>query len=506
MTDGGPAQSTPLIPLLRPGEAVADPVVLATWYEALTNAIGVDLPHDLLALWVYPSSGGVELIGPTELAQDRLDVPRPNPTLTAESLEPLERAVGRAYPTVVTTPVTFGAGNVGLLLVGSLQPKAYGERERSLIARIAEAIAPTLGRVAYQWSPVAEQPQEPTRPVFDEIVATVSAGWTEARSPRDFTLLLSEALHRIVPHERLEILIPGPQPGQQYRLGSHAGPPPWTEPSLTLPREAPDLASLVGGGTEFLLGDATADSRWPAGFMAEDLPHGVPVRSVAGARIVSGGRLVGHLLAASTQSDLYQVEDVRALANAARLVAPKIEAYVASAHLAALRKQLNTLRHAPAHLASVADLLATTPNLADATRRVAEEARALLPCDSVSFALKLAEGDWVVQLQPGESRHLSDLPLVPVMGTVLGQVVRGELADALEESPQGTVLMVPLRAAGRTIGALVLAAKGFNALGRSDIAPAQQLANLVAPYLDLARRAATLPAPPFIPGWKRVGG
>jgi hypothetical protein len=212
------------------------------------------------------------------------------------------------------------------------------------------------------------------------------------------------------------------------------------------------------------------------------------------------------LLAASTQSDLYQVEDVRALANAAKLIAPKIEAYVSSSHLAALRKQLNTLRHAPAHLASVADLLATTPNLADATRRFAEEARALLPCDSVSFALKLAEGDRVVQLKPGESRHLADLPLVPVTGTVLGQVVRGELADALEESPQGTVLMVPLRAAGRTLGALVLAAKGFNALGRSDIAPAQQLANLVAPYLDLARRAATLPVPPFIPGWKRVGG
>jgi hypothetical protein len=67
------------------------------------------------------------------------------------------------------------------------------------------------------------------------------------------------------------------------------------------------------------------------------------------------------------------------------------------------------------------------------------------------------------------------------------------------------MLMVPLRAAGRTLGALLLSAKGFGALGRGDVGPAQQLADLVAAYLDLARRSATLPMP-FIPGWKRVGG
>jgi hypothetical protein len=35
------------------------------------------------------------------------------------------------------------------------------------------------------------------------------------------------------------------------------------------------------------------------------------------------------------------------------------------------------------------------------------------------------------------------------------------------------------------------------------VAPVQQLADLVAPYVELVRRAALLPAP-VMPGWKRV--
>jgi hypothetical protein len=35
------------------------------------------------------------------------------------------------------------------------------------------------------------------------------------------------------------------------------------------------------------------------------------------------------------------------------------------------------------------------------------------------------------------------------------------------------------------------------------VAPVQQLADLVAPYVELVRRAVMLPAP-VTPGWKRV--
>jgi len=106
-------------------------------------------------------------------------------------------------------------------------------------------------------------------------------------------------------------------------------------------------------------------------------------------------------------------------------------------------------------------------------------------------------------VEPGESKHWSDLPLVPVAGTPLGQVLGGQAAELVSEAAKGTELIVPLRVAGRTVGALILTARGFGTIGRSDVAPVQQLADLVAPYVELVRRAAMLPAP-VIPGWKRV--
>src|SRR4029077_21022957 len=66
---------SPLIPILRAGDGMPDRDDLATWHEALAEAVGVEISHDLFALWLYPASGGVELIGPEALAQDDLPVP-----------------------------------------------------------------------------------------------------------------------------------------------------------------------------------------------------------------------------------------------------------------------------------------------------------------------------------------------------------------------------------------------------------------------------------------------
>jgi hypothetical protein len=40
-------------------------------------------------------------------------------------------------------------------------------------------------------------------------------------------------------------------------------------------------------------------------------------------------------------------------------------------------------------------------------------------------------------------------------------------------------------------------------LNRGHFEPAQRLADVIAPHLELLRRAAMLP-PPFRPGWKRT--
>ena len=41
---------------------------LATWQEALRDAIGVLMPVDLVATWIHPTRGGAVLLGPPELA------------------------------------------------------------------------------------------------------------------------------------------------------------------------------------------------------------------------------------------------------------------------------------------------------------------------------------------------------------------------------------------------------------------------------------------------------
>lgn len=496
MTDQTDRKPLPLIPILRAGDGLPDRDELATWHEALAEAVGVEMPHDLFALWLYPASGGAELIGPEALAQDDLPVPLPRPRVSDEGAAKLAAIVERAgYRSVACLPIRFGPSDVGLLLVAALDADRYDAAARETIRRVAEAIAPTFSRIARQQGAAAGGP-------VPDLGTALAAAWTEARSPRDFFALASEAFGQLVPHDIFEVLIPGPSPGRQYRLGGHAGGPPWAEPGLVVEKERLDLVALFGGRPTLVLRDPVESSLTE--LFGEALPTGQVIRSLLGVRITSSGHLAGHLLVGSAQAGVYQDEDLASLVRLGDMLGPKIDSYVLASQLHVLRKQLVTLRNAPAHQARVADMLATTARFAEASRRLAEETRAMLPCDRLTLAVRLSEGDRVVLVEPGEAKHWSDLPLVPIAGTPLGRVLRGEVAELVTESPKVTELIVPLRVSGRTVGALVLEARGFGALGPGDVAPVQQLADLVAPYVELVRRAAMLPAP-VMPGWKRVG-
>src|SRR6266542_973578 len=223
-----PAEPTPLplplIPLLRAGEGAPDRDVLATWHEALADSVGIELPHSLFALWLYPEGGGVELIGPEALGQDQLPVPLPQPRVTDEQAAELAGIVERAgYRSALCRPIRFGRSDVGLLLVAALEPDRYDDATRTLLGRTADAIAPMLARIARQ------RTAEPG--VADpDLGAELANAWIEARSPRDFFALASDVLRPLVPHDVFEVLIPGPAPGQQYRLGACAAAPPWADP------------------------------------------------------------------------------------------------------------------------------------------------------------------------------------------------------------------------------------------------------------------------------------
>jgi hypothetical protein len=149
--------------------------------------------------------------------------------------------------------------------------------------------------------------------------------------------------------------------------------------------------------------------------------------------------------------------------------------------------------------------LAATSQPAAATRLIAEEGSALLPYTDLTIALKLTHGERVVLLQPGEKRPLHELPLVPVTGTALARVLRGETPHSFSQARGESRLIVPLQVAGKVHGSLVFSARHPAELEETHLDAAHRLANIVAAHFELLRRSALL-APPSIPGRPRSFG
>jgi hypothetical protein len=490
-----PTVSEPLVPILRIDGGDGDADALATWHQALSNALATDVPHDLLALWLFPHRGGVVLLGPEALAEDNLEVPRPTPQLQASELATLEAVVRKAgYMSAIALPVRFGRRDVGLLLVASLLADRYRGVDLMVLNLAAQRLAPSLGRYAREWGGGVGRTDR-IASLLDGVVHATAAG----SSPEAFVSALGQVLERLVPHDRLELILAGPGGGRYYRLGEHLGGPLWADPSLVLEASTVDLAALSDSHGRVLLGDAVRDARWPRGYFTATDPAGAELRAVVGARATGPTRLTSYLLLGSVGPDLYDETDAELLLRVAGLLAP---------HVALLAQQAARERDEPPpavlppQLLEIAETLALTQPPGEATRRVAELAGRFLPFDQLHFALRLSEGDRVVLVDPGERRAIPDLASVPVAGTALGEVLQGERPHHFALAQGEARLIVPLRVAGRVQGAIVLTADPPAVLNPAHIAPAQRFADVVAPHLELLRRAAMLPAP-FRPGWKR---
>jgi hypothetical protein len=500
----------PLVPLLRAEEALGDPDALATWHAALSNALATDVPHDLLGLWLYPSHGGAVLLGPEALAQDELAVPLPSPQIEASRLELLEAIVRDAgYASVAALPVRSGRRDVGLLLVADLQPSRLGDAERLVLEVVAQRLAPLLGRMARQWA--AGGGSAPQAGRIAALVDALAEAGAHAGTPQLYVAELSRTLQPLLPHDHLELLVADGAGTRVYRLGEHAGGPLWTDPSLAIAREDLDLAALFGERDTHLVADTYHEAGWPRGYFTVEEPAGAELRSVVGARIRGPQGLAGYLLAGGIGADLYAEADATLLRQVAGLIAAQVSVLV-SAGTAAAPAPSPAPSPAPASsppsadaptMLDAAEMLATGAEFAETTRRVADLAARLLPFDTMTFAIRLSEGDRVVLLEPGERRPLPDLPLIPVAGTTLAAVLAGEIPSSFLLVQGEARLIVPLRVAGRVHGALVLTARQPAILREVHVPPAQQLADVIACHLELLRRTALLPLP-YLPGWKKV--
>ncbi|MEP6688487.1 MAG: hypothetical protein ABJC36_09080 [Gemmatimonadales bacterium] len=492
----------PLVPLLRVEQGLADPDALATWYAALTNTLSSDLPHDLLGLWLYPAHGGAVLIGPEALAQDELAVPLPSPQVEPSKLALLEDIVRDAgYPSVAVVPIRSGRRDVGLLLAADLQPERYGEQERLTLELVAQRLSPLLGRMARQWDGAAGATQMSRAAALVDALAFMAA---HTGSPQLYVSELGRALEPLLPHDHLELLVSDAMGASVYRLGEHAGGPLWVDPSLAISREDLDPEALFRQHDVVIVPDTYQDARWPRGFFTVEEPTGAELRSVVGARVRGPHGMAAYLLAGSVSADLYDEADATLLVRVAGLIAAQVSVLVDGVPPAPAAA---SPPEAPAPTGpspfDAVEMLATGSEFAETTKKVADLAARLIPFDEIRFAIRLSEGDRVVLLEPGERRSLPDLPLIPVAGTTLAAVLQGQLPSSFALVQGEARLVVPLRVAGRIHGALVLTAKHPAVLREVHVAPAQQLADVIASHLELLRRAALLP-PPFLPGWKKV--
>jgi hypothetical protein len=493
------AGSGPLVPLLRVDQVLGDRVALSTWHEALSDALGADLPHDLLALWLYPREGGSVLLGPEALAQDDLVVPLPTPQLDPAQLALVEEIVRDAgYASTACVPVRFGRRDVGLLLLADLREARFSQPDLALLRLVAQRLAPTFGRLARQWNAAQGSSAFQLERVASllDTVAEVSSG---AATPQRLAQALSHALEPLLPHDRFELLLGDSTGARYYRLGEHAGGAPWSDPSLLLDRESLDLSALADQAGRIVMADAGRVAHWPRGYFTVADPAGAELRAVVGARTLGPGRPPIWLLAGSVGPDLYDQHDAALLAKVGALIAPEVTLLVERA----------LLRDAPPRRASVAEplleiaqLLALGADPAETAREMAGRAGRFLPFDELRIALRLNEGDRAVLFAPGERKAIPDLPSLPVAGTGLGQVLAGEAPHLFALAGGEARLIVPLRVQGRVHGALVLTAAPPAVLNPLHLEPAQRLADVLAPHLELLRRAAMLPQP-FRPGWKR---
>lgn len=521
----GEADFRQLIPLLHPRTRIQDMDVLKAWYEAVTDALRGELQADLLAIWIFGPDGEPILLEPEALLEDNLEVPRAAPILDQQFLDDLDRRIRRAgYGSVMLKPVRHGGQDVGLILLASFTPHLYGLQAEGLLDATADVIAPMLARVvrasAAPEEPMLEHPAAQPEPEMSagdrerdqaqegELFETLADAIGGAGTPRDLMLALSFALQQILPHDGYELLIPDNEEENYYRLSLHGHGTLWEDRALTVPRERFDARILFGDRAAVLIEDAPAppEAMLPELVAARGAER--PPRSVVAVKLRVVERTIGYLFFGSAGPGFYGRDDLELLDRIGALIAPRIEGLVLAWQYSVLRSQFDALRHIPVQLARAAELLASTPFLGEGSRLFAQLAGALLPLTGLEFAVRLADEQRVAVMKPGNAVPLADLPQEPIEGTGVAAVVRGEApflftTDEDEEGGKVGVLVVPLRAGGRIFGAMAVTAADDTAFSPSDMALAQQLADLAAPHLDLARQKTGPAAPPYIPGWKR---
>ncbi len=476
-----------LVPLLRTEGGAPDPVAIETWHVALSATVAIDIPHDLFALWLYPPRGGAVLLGPAALGEDRIDVPVPAPQLQQGDLYRLEETLRHArYGSAIAAPIrpADGSREVGVVLLGSFAKSSFGPREAVGLRRLAVQLAPVLtdlaGRVAS--APASLLEHGITRESLPEHLARAVC---EASDGPDLVRRASGSLYELIPHDTLEILAVGGISGTLLSL-SGSGRRRWSGPSGSEGGEPlGPIASRFGEAATLLIRDLSEVEglRWTLESPA------VPLHALLGAKLVVAGDIAGYVLLGSVTRDAFRPEDEETLGLVALLLAPRVQA-LRGAGAAVLPLPAPAPPAGPAEdppLPRAAAALAGMVELGEGLRRFGEEMGRILPHDGLSIHLRRGEFE-VVTLDPALLRPLADLPATPLEQFPGRPLFQGKEWVSRVDGHREEVF-VPLAVAGRMVGALSVRTRSAMT-GRAAAAIARQFADVLAPHLELVRRAS----------------
>jgi hypothetical protein len=489
--------STLHVPLLPLDDARLEVETLATWHLALCGSVGPDLPHDLLAIWLYTADGPV-LLGPAALAADGLTPPRPVPHVPSAESEAFAAIFERArYADTLVQPVAYGRTDVALLVCASFAAPADRPAKEALLLELAQRLAPMLARAARQWCEAdvgrVAEPVDQAESLLSRLAAAPSAD----ASPAGLCVALFDALAPVIPHDAAGVFVPGASHDTWYALHRQRDGVLWQSADcqvaeVLLERVLPTEHAGV------MEPRSATDTDWQALFPGLE---GRPA-SACCVRLIVGGRRVGLLVVASMDREVYGARERRALAISAPYIAARIDGLLAAQDAAVARARASALQVVPVQLGRLAALLGTRPDSAAAWRELVAESTTLLPLRRLRLAVRLGAHDRVAFVTPGETRPFADLPSTPITGTPLAELLSGERPWV--RIPDNELLdhAFPLRVGGELIGAMLVATAPDEPLGRAHMALAQHLADLLAPHLELQRRPYVRPS--FLPGWKRV--
>jgi hypothetical protein len=306
---------------------------LATWHEALRDAVANLFPLDLMAFWVLPSRGEALLVGPAELAADQLPVPPAEPLIAHEGLFQLEDRIRSAgYGSVMAVPVRSEVQDVGILLVASFGAEQYSRDQLRTLHRAANLLAVTCRRLAAQLWIIPAAPTEERTAMIAGVTTALLDALDRARTGSELVQLASDALAAQLPHDRLELLAVAPAPDCWTLLALDG------QPSRDVHLDAIELDQVdalvhcLGGSENELVSDLHDQGLiWPWG---ADQRVAARQRALCAARLEVGGELVGWLWLGSDTPGWFTDTDREVARLAARLLSSRVATWAARKELA----------------------------------------------------------------------------------------------------------------------------------------------------------------------------